>query len=132
MSKQKTLDSRDSSVTFDDGPETAWEQNAQVVISTEMPKMEKIRFFNLRDPGREHRFFYSSKTHPLLHYTLLHDHEYDLPYEVIDLLEGSNPLAPESCQDFLYKDTLSPDGKMSKSLRSGCKSKFQCKRIRTR
>lgn len=130
MSK-KTHDPRGLSI-LDDGPQTEWEQNAQIVTTTEIPKMEKIRFFNLKDPGREHKFFYASKTHPLRHYTLLHDHEYDLPYEIIDHLEGSNPVAPESCQDFLYKDQLSNDGKMSKSIRSGAKSKFQCKRIRTR
>jgi hypothetical protein len=115
-----------------DEPETAWDQNAQVVIATDIPKFERIRFYNLKDPGREVEFFYHSKTHPLRHYKLLHDHEYNLPYEIIDHLEGSLPNNLNSCHEMIYKNETSSDGKMMKSIAQGYKGKYQCKRIRNR
>lgn len=114
------------------GPLTKEEQNAQIVISTDIPKMEKVRVYNLRDPGRVIEFFYASKTHPLKHYTLLHDHEYTLPYEIIDHLEGTLPGAENSCSEMIYKNETSPDGKMMKSVAQGYKGKYQCKRVRSR
>lgn len=60
----------------------------QVVVVNEMPKYRKIIFINGRDPGYPLDFHYSSATHPLKIYKLIHGQEYDLPEEVIEHLES--------------------------------------------
>jgi hypothetical protein len=62
----------------------------KIVIAKEIPKMRKITFLNGRDPGYPLDFHYSSKTHPLKIYKLLHGHDYELSEEVIDHLESCN------------------------------------------
>lgn len=104
--------------------------NKEVVLQSNMPTMVRIRFFNLRDPGRELKFFLKTATHPLHHYTLFHDKEYDLPLEVVQHLEGMNPKMPNSCMMPIRKDKLADDGIQSQSYISSWKSLFQCKFIK--
>jgi len=105
-------------------------KNSEVVVTDKMPRMLRIRFFNIRDPGRELRFFLSTKTHPLHHYTLFHDKEYDLPEEVVQHLEGMNEKNPNSCMKPLRKDRIGPDGVQSESYIHSWSSLFQCKFIK--
>lgn len=104
--------------------------NKEVQVVQDMPKMVRIRFFNIRDPGRELKFFLSTKTHPLHHYTLLHDQEYDLPLEVVQHLEGMRSDMPNTCMSPIRKDRLARDGIQSESYISSWKSNFQCKFIK--
>jgi hypothetical protein len=117
-----------------DEPETTFAQNSQIEVATQMtmPKFETITFFNLKDPNQELKFFYHSATHPLRHYTLEHGKEYTLCYEIIDHLEGSIEGNPNSCQEPIYDNENTPNGKMSKAIITSYKSKYQCKRARNR
>jgi hypothetical protein len=101
--------------------------NKEVHVMTEMPKMCRIRFYNLRDPGRELKFFLSTKTHPLHHYTLYHDREYDLPLEVVQHLDGINN---NSCMVPIRRDKINPDSGVSESYIHSWKGMFQCKFIK--
>ncbi len=105
-------------------------KNSEVVVTNYMPRMLRIRFFNLRDPGKELRFFLDTKTHPLRHYTLFHDHEYDLPEEVVHHVEGMNETNPNSCMKPIRKDRIGPDGVKSESYIHSWTSLFQCKFIK--
>jgi len=103
--------------------------NSEVVVADAMPRMLKIRFFNLRDAGRELKFFLHTKTHPLHHYTLFHDREYDLPEEVVHHLEGMGSMG-NTCMVPIRKDRIAADGIQSESYIHSWKSMFQCKFIR--
>ena len=103
--------------------------NEKVVIAQEIPKMEKIIFVNNRDPGTTHYFHYSSPTHPLKHYTLIHGQEHLLPIEVIQLLEGTRPGDPYTCHARLYSERINAEGR-PESYVSGYKPYFQCRTVR--
>lgn len=60
----------------------------KVVLAKHVPEYRKINFLNGRDPGYPLDFHYSSKTHPLKIYKLLHGKEYNLPVEIIEHLES--------------------------------------------
>src|SRR5579863_3509652 len=60
----------------------------KVVVAKYVPEYREIVFLNGRDPGYPLDFHYSSKTHPLKLYKLLHGHTYKLPVEVIEHLES--------------------------------------------
>lgn len=62
----------------------------KIVVMKHVPKYKIATFLNGRDPGVALHFHYSSKTHPLKHYTLYHGMEHKLPAEVIDWLESCN------------------------------------------
>lgn len=62
----------------------------KVVIAKHVPVYKKGVFLNGRDPGVALHFHYSSKTHPLKHYTLFHGMEHVLPEEIIEWLESCN------------------------------------------
>lgn len=62
--------------------------HAGLVMAKTVPEMRRIAFINNRDPGYPLEFHYHSKTHPLKHYKLMHGHEYTLPVEIIEHLEG--------------------------------------------
>lgn len=90
----------------------------QVVVVNEMPKYRKIIFINGRDPGYPLDFHYSSATHPLKIYKLIHGQEYDLPEEVIEHLESrSEPV---------YAYRRGPDGHPEMYTESR-KYIFQCR-----
>ena len=108
------------------------EYNREVVIASDVPHYETVRFYNLRDHGKPLEFFYASKTHPLKKYTLQHDHEYTLPVEIVNHLEGQIESCPNSCHRPLYKNEMQADGKMSKSVISGYTAYFQLKRVARR
>ncbi len=61
--------------------------NDRIIIAKHVPKYRKVVFLNGRDPGYPLEFHYSSGTHPLKQYKLIHGEEYDLPEEVIEHLE---------------------------------------------
>lgn len=96
-------------------------KESAIAIATEMPKMETIIFRNDRDPGIPLTFHYSSKTHPLHHYTLYHGQEHTLPVEVIEHLE--------SCAVPLYAYRKGPDGHPQMYC-NGKKYNFSCKSVR--
>jgi hypothetical protein len=60
----------------------------KIVTAKHVPEYREIVFINGRDPGYPLDFHYSSKTHPLKIYKLLHGQTYKLPVEVIDHLES--------------------------------------------
>lgn len=101
----------------------------KIVIAKEIPKMDRIVFMNNRDPGVTLHFHYSSKTHPLKHYDLIHGQTYDLPIEVIRHLEGSNESDPYACHKRLYGRRMRADG-ISETYVNSFSSYFQCKSVR--
>jgi hypothetical protein len=101
----------------------------KVVIAKEIPKMEKIVFINNRDPGTMQSFHYCSPTHPLKHYDLMHGLEYELPVEVIKLLEGTIPNDPFTCHSRIYSQRKNYEG-MPENYVSGYKPYFQCRVVR--
>ena len=101
----------------------------KVVIAQEIPKMEKIIFQNMRDPGVTLHFHFHSKTHPLKHYDLIHGQEYELPVEVIKHLEGENKWDPYACHQRLYGRRMKADG-VSECFVNGYKPYFNLKHVR--
>jgi hypothetical protein len=99
-------------------PPVDHESLEKVVVATETPKYRKVVFINGRDPGYPLDFHYSSKTHPLKIYKLLHGHEYDLPEEVIEHLE--------SCNEPVYAYRKGEDGHPQMYVESR-KYIFQCR-----
>lgn len=99
-------------------PPVDHEQLEKIVITKVMPKYRKIVFLNGRDPGFPLDFHYSSKTHPLKIYKLLHGVEYDLPEEVIEHLE--------SCNEPVYAYKKGADGHPQMYIESR-KYIFQCR-----
>lgn len=93
----------------------------KVVVVKQMPKLRKITFLNGRDPGVPLDFHYSSATHPLKIYKLLHGHDYELPEEVIDHLE--------SCNEPQYAYKKGADGHPHMYVESR-KYIFQCRNAR--
>jgi len=89
-----------------------------IVTSTHIPEMRRIIFVNGRDPGYPLEFHYHTKTHPLKQYKLLHGHEYDLPVEVIEHLEG--------CNEPVYAYRTGLDGHPEMYIKSK-KFIFQCR-----
>jgi hypothetical protein len=87
-------------------------------VVSKIPEMRRIVFLNGRDPGYPLEFHYHSKTHPLKQYKLLHGHEYDLPVEIIDHLEG--------CNEPQYAYRNGPDGH-PEMYTKGKKFIFQCR-----
>ena len=69
-------------------PPIDYSSTSKVVIAKHVPVYKKGVFLNGRDPGVALHFHYSSKTHPLKHYTLFHGMEHSLPQEIIDWLES--------------------------------------------
>jgi len=63
-------------------------QMNKITVAKYVPEYRDIVFLNGRDPGYPLDFHYSSKTHPLKIYKLLHGQSYKLPVEVIDHLES--------------------------------------------
>lgn len=114
-----------------ENPDQVPMKNTEVQLYTEAnaPRMLRIRFFNLRDPGRELKFFLHTDTHPLHHYTLFHDTEYDLPEEVVHHIEGMGKQG-ETCMSPIRKDRMSGNGVQSESYIHSWKSMFQCKFIK--
>lgn len=92
----------------------------EVVVSTNMPRMEKIVFRNQRDPGHVHIFFYASGTHPYRTYKLIDGKEYTLPWEVIKNLEG--------CRENIEKYRKNSDG-LPEIYIAGYKTHFVCERV---
>ena len=90
----------------------------KVVVANQIPKYRKIVFINGRDPGYPLDFHYSSKTHPLKIYKLLHGQEYDLPEEIIEHLE--------SCNEPVYAYRKGRDGHPEMFIESR-KYIFQCR-----
>lgn len=103
--------------------------NEKVVIANEIPKMERVLFQNNRDPGAALYFHYCSGTHPLKHYTLVHGQEYDLPVEVIKLLEGQRAGDPYTCHSRLYSERRNLEGNPETYV-SGYKPYFQLRTVR--
>ena len=101
----------------------------KVVVAKEIPKMEKIIFINNRDPGTSVPFHYCSPTHPLKHYDLMHGLEYELPVEIIKLLEGTIPNMPFTCHEAIYSERKNYAGLPEKYI-SGHKPYFQCRAVR--
>ena len=64
--------------------------DTRIVVAHHVPAYRRVVFLNGRDPGFTLEFHYSSATHPLKSYKLVHGKEYDLPEEVIENLEGCN------------------------------------------
>jgi hypothetical protein len=60
----------------------------KIVVVKKIPEYREIVFINGRDPGYPLDFHYSSGTHPLKMYKLLHGHTYKLSLEVIEHLES--------------------------------------------
>ena len=113
---------------LEETPDTIF-ANEKVVIAKEIPKMEKIIFINNRDPGCMHNFHYCSPTHPLKHYDLMHGMEYELPVEIIKLLEGTIPNMPFTCHEAIYGERKNYAGLPEKYI-SGHKPYFQCRSVR--
>ncbi len=103
--------------------------DSTVVIANEIPQYDKIIFVNNRDPGCALYFHYSSKTHPLKQYTLMHGLEYNLPVEIIKHLEGQNKSDPFSCHARIYSERKNYEG-MPENYVSGYKPYFQCRSVR--
>lgn len=101
----------------------------KVVVAQEIPKYERILFLNQRDPGVMLHFHYSSKTHPLKHYDLMHGKEYDLPLEVIQHLEGQGKNDPYACHKRMYSRRFRDDG-ISETYASDYVPYFQCRPVR--
>jgi hypothetical protein len=101
----------------------------KIVTSVHIPRMVKIRFLNNRDPGVCLHFHYSSKTHPLKHYDLMHGFEYELSEEVVGHLEGTLRNDPFSCHQRTYSRRMRDDG-ISETYASGYVPYFQCQTLR--
>jgi hypothetical protein len=101
--------------------------NKTVVIAKEIPAMERVIFMNNRDPGCMLYFHYSSPTHPLKHYNLMHGLEYELPVEVIKHLEGQND--SYTCHSRIYSSRKNYEG-LPENYVSGDKPYFQCRSVR--
>lgn len=89
-----------------------------IVVTSYIPEMRKIVFVNNRDPGYPLEFHYHSKTHPMKQYKLVHSHEYDLPVEVIEHLEG--------CSEPQYAYKTGEEGHPEMYVK-GKKFIFQCR-----
>jgi hypothetical protein len=92
----------------------------QIVIAKGIPEYRKVIFINNRDPGYPLDFHYSSKTHPLKLYKLVHGQEYELPVEIIEHLEG--------CREpqYAYRKNLAG---FQEHYVSGYKYIFQCRTV---
>ena len=101
----------------------------KVVVAQEVPKTQKIIFTNNRDPGCTLYFHYASKTHPLLHYTLMHGQEHELPIEVINHLEGQTRGDPYACHRRLYGKRMRADG-VTEVFENGYVPYFRCQPVR--
>jgi hypothetical protein len=112
---------------LEENPEIPTE--TKVVIAKDVPRMEKIRFLNNRDPGCMLHFHYASKSHPLKHYDLMHGFEYDLPVEVIRHLEGQVKSDPYACHKRTYGRRMRDDG-VSETFANGYVPYFQCQSVR--
>jgi len=86
-----------------------------------VPEHRRVQFLNGRDPGIPLEFHYSTKTHPLKQYKLIHGHEYDLPIEVIEHIE--------SCAERNYGYRTGADGHPEMYTKS-LKYIFQCKSVK--
>lgn len=117
-----------------DPEEDIKEIDKEIAIFTDPSKQkyEKITFINNRDPNRALEFFYVSKTHPYKRYHLHHGKEYNLPVEIIEHLEGSNPMDPNTCQSFGYEDRFDARSGFTKSQITSYKPLYQCKTVRSR
>lgn len=93
---------------------------AQVVIATKMPEYREVQFINGRDTGQTLYFHYSSATHPLKHYTLVHGQNYNLPVEIIEHLE--------SCREPVYSYRRNIEGHQEHFI-SSFKYIFQCRNV---
>ena len=102
----------------------------KVVVSAEVPKYEKIIFQNNRDPGVAVEFHYSSKTHPTKQYTLLHGHEYTLPVEIINHLEGRNPWDNYACHERIYGRRMNAETGRPDVVVNSYRPCFYCKPVR--
>lgn len=69
-------------------PPVDYAKTEKVVVAKYVPEYRDIIFLNGRDPGYPLDFHYSSKTHPLKIYKLIHGAQYKLPIEVIEHLES--------------------------------------------
>jgi hypothetical protein len=92
----------------------------KVVVTHEVPKLEKIIFRNQRDPGHALEFHYASKTHPFKNYTLIDGQEYQLPREVIKNLEG--------CRENIEKYRKNSQTGLPEIYIAGYKTHFVCER----
>src|SRR5208282_3896602 len=101
---------------LEENPEIPTEK--KIVVSTDIPKMVTIRFLNNRDPGVCLHFHYSSKTHPLKHYDLMHGFEYTLSEEVVHHLQGLLKNDPYACHARTYSRRMRDDG-ISETYASG-------------
>lgn len=93
----------------------------EIVIAKTIPTYKKVMFLNGRDSGITLEFHYSSATHPLKHYKLVHGLETELPEEVIDHLE--------SCGENFYNYRRGLDG-CPQLYVSGKKYLFQFKQAK--
>lgn len=91
----------------------------QVVVATNVPKVETVIFRNQRDPGHELHFHYASATHPFKMYKLIDGCQYDLPIEVIRNLE--------SCRENIEKYRKGREG-LPEIYIAGYKTHFVCER----
>ncbi len=99
----------------------------KIVVAKEVPKYERIIFQNNRDPGTALYFHYSSATHPLKHYTLMHGLEYELPVEIIKHLEGQNDIY--TCHSRIYGQRKNYEG-LPENYVASYKPYFQCRPVR--
>jgi hypothetical protein len=94
-------------------------KEGQVVVATEIPKIETITFRNQRDPGYPLEFHYASKTHPFKQYKLIDGEKYELPLEVIRNLE--------SCRENIHKHRRNKEG-IPEIYVAGYRTHFVCER----
>lgn len=92
----------------------------EVVVVSDVPKMESITFRNQRDPGHPLEFHYASKTHPFKMYKLIDGMQYDLPTEVIKNLEG--------CRENVHKYRRNHESGLPEIYTAGYKTHFVCER----
>lgn len=92
----------------------------QVVVFSEIPRVEKVTFRNQRDPGYPLEFHYASKTHPFKMYKLIDGAQYELPIEVIKNLEG--------CRENIHKYRKGNEG-IPEVYIAGYKTHFVCERV---
>ena len=71
-----------------EGFEEAAPKLDEIVLAKHIPAYRNVTFLNGRDAGVALDFHYSSATHPLNLYKLLHGADYMLPEEVIEHLES--------------------------------------------
>lgn len=94
-------------------------KEGQVVVATEVPKVESVTFRNQRDPGHALEFHYASKTHPFKQYKLIDGETYKLPLEVIRNLEG--------CKEDIHKHRKNSQG-VPEIYVAGYRTHFVCER----